>query len=133
MYAEPPSKSETSCVSYIPLFNRVLEYRVFVKSLAGRFFFLQANVPQGDRVRRVYDVAQTPLQRLLASGVLPEDRQRDLSERVQQIDPLVLSEYLDALRHALLCGAHLPPAVAADGPAWPQLGFSLAPVHPSHC
>jgi hypothetical protein len=32
---------------------------------------LQAKVHQGDRVRRVYDIAQTPLQRLLASGVLP--------------------------------------------------------------
>ncbi len=78
---------------------------------------LQAEVPKGDRVRQVYDAAQTPLQRLLASGVLPEDRQRALRERVQQIDPLVLSEQLDALR---------PPAVVADGRAWPQLRFSLA-------
>jgi len=69
-------------------------------------------------MRRVYDVAQTPLQRLLASGVLSEDRQRDLRERVQQIDPLTLSERLDARRYALLCGA--------DGPAEPQTGLSLA-------
>jgi site-specific recombinase XerD len=87
---------------------------------------LQAKVPKGQQVRRVYDIAQTPLQRLLASGVLPEDRQRALRERVQQIDPLALSEQLDALRHALLCGAHLPPAVEASGHAWPQLRFSLA-------
>ena len=79
---------------------------------------LHAHVPRGDRVRRVYDVAQTPLQRLLASGVLSEDRQLDLSERVQQIDPLTLSEQLDALRYALLCGA--------DGRALPQPGLSLA-------
>jgi hypothetical protein len=95
---------------------------------------LQAKIPKGDQVRRVYDVAQTPLQRLLASGVLPEDRQRDLSGRVQQIDPLTLSEHLDALQHALLCGAHLPLAVVADRRAWPQLGFSLAaclPVRPA--
>ncbi len=31
---------------------------------------LQAKVQEGDRVRRVYDVARTPLQRVLASGVL---------------------------------------------------------------
>lgn len=97
---------------------------------------LQAKVPRGEQVHRVYDAAKTPLQRLLASGVLPEDRQRDLRERVQQIDPLALSEYLDALRHALLCVAHLPTAVAADGPACPPLHFSLAactcvPRHPS--
>ena len=42
---------------------------------------LQAKVPRGDHVHRVYDAAQTPLQRLLASGVLSEDRQRELSER----------------------------------------------------
>jgi site-specific recombinase XerD len=87
---------------------------------------LQATVPKGEQVHRVYDAAQTPLQRLLASGVLPEDGQRDLRERVQQIDPLALSEYLDALRHALWCVAHLPTAVAADGPAGPHLLFSLA-------
>jgi hypothetical protein len=52
---------------------------------------LQAHVPYGDRVQRVYDVAQTPLQRLLASGVLSEDRQRDLHEQVQRIDPLTRS------------------------------------------
>ncbi len=86
---------------------------------------LQANVPQGDRVRRMYDVAQTPLQRLLASGVLPEDRQRDLSEQVQQIDPLALSEYLDALRHALLRGAH---TTAADGEG--EFMLALVQVHP---
>ncbi len=87
---------------------------------------LQAKVPQGDRVCRVHDVAQTPLQRLLASGVLPEDRQRALRERIQQIDPLALSEYLDALRHALLCGALLSPAVATDRPILLQL---QAPRH----
>jgi hypothetical protein len=62
---------------------------------------LQEKVPKGEQVRRVHDVAQTPLQRLLASGVLSETRQRALRDRVQQIDPLALSEHLDALRHAL--------------------------------
>jgi site-specific recombinase XerD len=79
---------------------------------------LQACVPHRDQMHRVYDVAHTPLQRLLTSGALSEDRQRDLRERFQQIDPLTLSEQLDALRYALLCGA--------DGPALPQPGFSLA-------
>lgn len=87
---------------------------------------LQAKIPRVDRVRRVHDIAQTPLQRLLASGVLPEDRQRALRERVQQIDPLTLSEQLDALRHTLLCGARLPLAVVVYGQAWQQLRFSFA-------
>lgn len=44
-------------------------------------FKLQAKVSEGDQVRRVYDVARTPLQRVLASGVLSENRQQDLSAR----------------------------------------------------
>lgn len=86
---------------------------------------LQTKVYQCDRVRRVYDVAQRPLQRLLASGRLSEDRQRDLCEQVQQIDPLALSEHLDVLRHALLCGTH---TTATDGEReflLPLLRFSL--------
>ena len=78
---------------------------------------LQAKVYQGERVHRVYDVAQTPLQRLLTSGVLSEDRQRELSAQVQQLDPLALSEHLDALRHALLCCARLHSLVSDDVPA----------------
>ena len=75
-------------------------------------------MPQGDRVRRMYDVAQTPLQRLLASGVLSENQQRDVRERVQRIDPLTLSEQFDALLYDLLC--------SADGRALPQPGLSSA-------
>jgi hypothetical protein len=86
---------------------------------------LQAKVYQGERVHRVYDVAQTPLQRLLASGVLSEDRQRELSAQVQQLDPLALSEQLDALRHALLCCARLHSLVSDDVPALLQLPFAL--------
>jgi hypothetical protein len=86
-------------------------------------FKLQASTPSGDRMRRIYDVARTPLQRLLASGMLSDDRQHELSERVQQIDPLLLSAHLDALRYALLCHAHLPAVLAATRP---RLDFTLA-------
>jgi hypothetical protein len=51
------------------------------------------------------------LQRLLASGVLSETRQRELSKRVERVDPLALSEHLDVLRHALLRRTH---TTAAD-------------------
>jgi hypothetical protein len=83
---------------------------------------LQARVPRGGRMRRIYDVARTPLHRLLVSGILPGDRQQELSARVQQIDPLLLSEHLDALRHALFCHAHLPAVLAATRP---HLTFAL--------
>lgn len=48
----------------------------------------EAKVPPGEQVRRVSAVAQTPLQRRLVSGVLSQTRQRDLSQRGEQIDPL---------------------------------------------
>ena len=86
---------------------------------------LQAKVPQGDRVRRVYDVAQTPLQRLLASGVPSEPRQRDLRERVEQIDPLALSEHLDVLRHTLLRGVCTITTDSKGEFVLPLLRFSL--------
>jgi hypothetical protein len=86
---------------------------------------LQAKVSRGEQVRRVYDAAKTPLQRLLASGMLSETRQSELSKRVGQIDPVALSEYLDILRRALLCGTH---TAAGDGEGEfesPLLRFSL--------
>ena len=86
---------------------------------------LQAKVPRGEQVRRVYDAAQTPLQRLLASGVLSQTRQRELSMRVEQVDPLALSEYLDVLRRALLCGTHTTTADGEGEFVLPLLRFSL--------
>jgi hypothetical protein len=88
---------------------------------------LRARVSKGERVRRVYGVARTQLERLLASGVLSETRQEDVRARVQQIDPLALSEQLDALRYALWCGAYLPSAMEASRP---HLSFSLAVCTP---
>ena len=109
-------------------------------------FKLQAKVLKGQQVHRVYDAAQTPLQRLLASGVPSETRRRELSKRVEQVDPIALSEYLDVLRHALLRGTY---TAAADGEGEflvPLLRFSLVvctsgplpvseegPAQASHC
>ncbi len=89
-------------------------------------FKLQAKVLQEDRIRCVYDEAQTPLQRLLASGILSEEQQQELSMWVQQIDPLALSEHLDALRYALLCVADVSPVAVASQLAGQPRCFSLA-------
>ena len=62
---------------------------------------LQAKVRRGEQVRRLYDAAQTPLQRLLVSGILPEDRQRVLREWVQQIDPLAQRGDPELAAHAI--------------------------------
>jgi hypothetical protein len=56
-------------------------------------------------VRRVYDPARTPLQRLLLSGVLPDVQQQDLHEVTQALDPLRLLAHLEDLQQALWCGA----------------------------
>ncbi|HEX4714380.1 MAG TPA: tyrosine-type recombinase/integrase, partial [Ktedonobacteraceae bacterium] len=70
---------------------------------------LQEKRRQGDHVRRVYDVAQTPLQRLLASGLLSDSRQQEVSEWFEHLDPLALSERLDAaLQTPWSSAPHLP-------------------------
>jgi hypothetical protein len=48
---------------------------------------LQTKVFRGEQVRHIYDAAKTPLQRLLASGVLSETRQRELSRLATAKNP----------------------------------------------
>ena len=43
----------------------------------------------GKKVRCIYDPAKTPLQRLLLSGVLPVQKQQELTEVAQALDPAV--------------------------------------------
>ena len=50
----------------------------------------------GARVRRVFDRAQTPDQRLCASGVLTPPRRADLEKLYQSLNPLQLRRDLDA-------------------------------------
>jgi hypothetical protein len=54
-----------------------------------------------EKVRRVYDPAKTPLQRLLLSGILPADRQHELSEVAQALDPLSVLHQLEQLQQAV--------------------------------
>jgi hypothetical protein len=51
---------------------------------------LQAKQRDGKKVRYVYDPAKTPLQRLFLSGVLPTQKQQELSEVAQALDPILL-------------------------------------------
>jgi len=46
----------------------------------------------GSRVRKRYDAAQTPYQRLLAAGVLTPDRRQALEARRQTLDPIALAD-----------------------------------------
>lgn len=57
--------------------------------------------PVGDKVRRTWDTAKTPYERLLASGVLSQEQQARLQYLYEQTNPAQLrqniSRHLDAL------------------------------------
>jgi hypothetical protein len=56
---------------------------------------------QGAQVHRVYDRAQTPYQRLLASGVLTPAKRAELEALYHRLNPLQLRRDLDAALHHL--------------------------------
>lgn len=64
---------------------------------------LQAKQYDGRKVRRIYDAAKTPLQRLLLSDMLPASKKQALQREAQVLDPLRLFHHLQDLQQALLC------------------------------
>jgi site-specific recombinase XerD len=58
---------------------------------------LQAKEVDGERIRRTYDPAKTPLQRLLLSGVLSEAQQEDLRTVALALDPIRLLAHFKEL------------------------------------
>ena len=89
---------------------------------------LQTKERDGRRVRRTYDHAQTPLQRLLASGVLPPAKQRELLCITEALDPLRLLTQLEHLQKALWRHAVPPDTIAAGQTPTVTLRFSLKSV-----
>jgi site-specific recombinase XerD len=57
---------------------------------------------EGRRIHRVYDVAKTPLKRVLSSGVLPAPKQQELHALVTVFDPLRLFQQVEQLQQAIL-------------------------------
>src|SRR5215472_9250842 len=51
---------------------------------------LQSKERDGKKIRCVYDTAKTPLQRLLLSGILPAQKQYELTEVAEGLDPIRL-------------------------------------------
>jgi hypothetical protein len=49
---------------------------------------------QGARIHKVYDEAQTPYSRLIKSGVLAEDKKRQLADIYNALNPVVLQEQI---------------------------------------
>src|SRR4051794_17670700 len=88
---------------------------------------LQEKQREGSRVRRRYDAAQTPYQRVLASGVLTPEAAHRLAAIYQALDPLRLRQQLDLLLDALWQhAAFLVPGGKIVGAATTPLAFHLA-------
>ena len=62
---------------------------------------LRTKTRTGSRVRRTYGPAQTPFQRVLASGVLDAAGQRRLNAVYRALDPVRLLHQLETLQEAL--------------------------------
>src|SRR5712691_3025832 len=62
---------------------------------------LQTKQREGSKVRRTYDQAQTPMQRLLASGAVSPTKQQELLRITAALDPLRLLQQLEHLQKAL--------------------------------
>jgi hypothetical protein len=78
---------------------------------------LRTKTRTGSRVRRTYGPAQTPFQRVLASGVLDVSTQRRLTAVYRALDPVRLLHQLETLqealwRHALFRSRVGPPSSA---------------------
>ena len=76
-------------------------------------------------MRCVYDPAKTPLQRLLLSGVLPAQKQQELTEVAQALDPIRLFQQLEQLQQAVFrCAVSCSPFISSLPPA-PLRVFSV--------
>src|SRR3989440_5900586 len=62
---------------------------------------LQTKQREGSKVRRTYDQAQTPMQRLVASDAVPPNKQQELRRITEALDPLRLLHQLEHLQKAL--------------------------------
>src|SRR5215469_16881999 len=73
---------------------------------------------EGKKMRYVYDLAKTPLQRLLQSGVLSAEKQQELTEVAQALDPICLFQQLEQLQQAVFrCAVNASPFVPSIPPA----------------
>jgi len=86
---------------------------------------LQSKLREGKKVRCIYDPAKTPLQRLLLSGALPVQKQQELTEVAQALDPIRLFQQLEQLQQAVFrCAVNCSPFVPSI-PSAPVRVFSV--------
>jgi hypothetical protein len=80
----------------------------------------------GSRVRRTYGPAQTPFQRVLASGVLDLSNQRRLKAMYRALDPVRLLHQLETLQEALWRHALFSARIGPPGNAPLAVPFDLS-------
>jgi hypothetical protein len=80
---------------------------------------------EGSKVRRTYDRAQTPMQRLLASDAVPPNKKQELLRVTQALDPLRLLRQLEQLQKALFQHAVKPGATSPSQEGSSMLQFSV--------
>jgi hypothetical protein len=69
---------------------------------------------EGKKVRYVYDPAKTPLQRLLLSDTLPAQKQQELTEVADALDPIGLLHQLEQLQQAVFrCAVGCSPFISS--------------------
>jgi hypothetical protein len=79
---------------------------------------LQMKSRQGSRVRRSYDQAATPLQRLLVTDILDPAKRERLQALYEALDPVLLLQQIELLQDALWRHAIVGPrATALEGEA----------------
>ena len=87
---------------------------------------LMAKEVEGRTIHRSYDVAKTPLQRVLSSGVLSTTQQQELRAIAKALDPLRLFQQVEQLQQATLrCEADRF-SVSQPTPTSPLVLFDLA-------
>jgi hypothetical protein len=87
---------------------------------------LRAKHREGSRVRRVYDVARTPFQRVVASGVLDLSTQARLERIAHAVGPVRLLRQIQTLQDALWRHAILPPSAMAGQPTPDAVRFDVS-------
>ncbi len=80
----------------------------------------------GARVHKVYDTARTPYQRLLSSGILTEEKKRQLAAVYDALNPVTLHrQIIEAVEHLWTLADHPSSGTIS------QLPFMVSKVEPS--
>jgi hypothetical protein len=80
----------------LELLNHLYELEHLWTNFFQPVSILQSKTRHGAKVHKVYDAAQTPCQRLLASGILDEAQKRDLERYYRSTNPVRLKAEIEA-------------------------------------